>query len=181
MFRQYKRLNQGIGPLFDGGNDCPAITNSGRIRHIRRNVPNRQRGTVICHGYWLIIKDHFPSGGSSNISIPSLKDGKFGPGTESINANELNPMTSSTGGGAAQYFPDGLEPNLEELEGIYDDEGGMGQLGNSSKETLFVDANSDNPSYTGSAYKMLLDKKNSSRPDFTNDPMLMLQKRFMTT
>ncbi|EEL6289733.1 conjugal transfer mating pair stabilization protein TraN, partial [Salmonella enterica subsp. enterica serovar Typhimurium] len=53
----------------------------------------------------------------------------------------------------------------------------MDQFGNEAKANLFQDANSSNPSISGSAYQVLMDAANRSRPDFSNDPVLNLSKK----
>ncbi|MCV5648765.1 hypothetical protein OFN55_39185, partial [Escherichia coli] len=65
----------------------------------------------------------------------------------------------------------------EELEQIFSDADAMDQFGNEAKANLFQDANSSNPSISGSAYQVLMDAANRSRPDFSNDPVLNLSKK----
>ncbi|MCT8228390.1 conjugal transfer mating pair stabilization protein TraN [Proteus mirabilis] len=92
----------------------------------------------------------------------------------SININELFPGVQP-GQNTAEYFPDAASP--EELEQIFSDADAMDQFGNEAKANLFQDANSSNPSISGSAYQVLMDAANRSRPDFSNDPVLNLSKK----
>ena len=73
-----------------------------------------------------------------------------------------------------EYFSDGIAPDLDQLQGIYDSEEGMGETGSEAKDSLWEDAYSDTPSISGAAYKVLVDSSNQSRPDFSSDPMLGL-------
>ncbi|EBK6378336.1 conjugal transfer mating pair stabilization protein TraN, partial [Salmonella enterica subsp. enterica] len=59
----------------------------------------------------------------------------------------------------------------------FSDADAMDQFGNEAKANLFQDANSSNPSISGSAYQVLMDAANRSRPDFSNDPVLNLSKK----
>ncbi|EGH6430438.1 conjugal transfer mating pair stabilization protein TraN [Salmonella enterica] len=108
-----------------------------------------------------------------------VQDGKIslpvGNGqSTSININELFPGVQP-GQNTAEYFPDAASP--EELEQIFSDADAMDQFGNEAKANLFQDANSSNPSISGSAYQVLMDAANRSRPDFSNDPVLNLSKK----
>ncbi|MCS6121100.1 conjugal transfer mating pair stabilization protein TraN [Shewanella baltica] len=108
-----------------------------------------------------------------------IQDGKLslpvGNGqSTSININELFPGVQP-GQNTAEYFPDAASP--EELEQIFSDADAMDQFGNEAKANLFQDANSSNPSISGSAYQVLMDAANRSRPDFSNDPVLNLSKK----
>jgi conjugal transfer mating pair stabilization protein TraN len=53
----------------------------------------------------------------------------------------------------------------------------MDKAGRHAKGHLWMDANSEVPSISGAAYKVLIDASNRSRPDFTNDPMLNASKK----
>lgn len=94
--------------------------------------------------------------GGSQFSVQSLYPGS-------------NPSNTSL---RDQYFSDGLEPDTDSLQSVYDSEQGMGETGGSAKEGLWEDAYSDTPSISGAAYKILVDSSNLSRPDFSSDPMM---------
>lgn len=113
------------------------------------------------------------------IAIPTLKDGQFQiNGGSQIHVNDLFPGTSSANNQPdSYYFPDANKPDVESLKGIFDSGDGMDSVGNNAKGSLWIDANSSNPSISGAAYKVLLDAANRSRPDFTNDPLLNLSKK----
>ena len=176
MFRRNKRLAQGIAHYLMAAMIVMPVQTQAESGTSKEMSQIGRSGQSFALDVGTSFRDNMPTGSSSNITIPTLKDGKFGPGTETINTNDLNPMTSTTGSGSAQYFPDGLQPNVGELEGIFDDEGGMGQLGSASKKSLFEDANSENPSYVGSAYNMMLDLHSMEKPDLSNDPIFNTAK-----
>lgn len=52
----------------------------------------------------------------------------------------------------------------------------MDTIGGNAKTSLWNDANSETPTISGSAYKVLLDASNQSKPDFKNDPIMNLSK-----
>lgn len=113
---------------------------------------------------------------NGNISFPTLKNGQFQSGGGTINVNDLFPGTSNSNTDpSSYYFPDG-NPNVTELEGVYNSNDQMDSIGNNAKTSLWNDANSANPTISGSAYKVLLDASNQSKPDFKNDPIMNLSK-----
>lgn len=111
------------------------------------------------------------------ISMPSSDgEGSVQYG-ESFSVMELYPGTNPANSGSAnEYFPDGSSQEVDTLQGIYESENDMEELGGSRKSSLWADANKENPSVEGAAYKVLLDTSEASKPDFTNDPMLALTK-----
>ena len=112
---------------------------------------------------------------NGEISYPTLENGKFKDTSETVNIKDLFPGTS--GSSITDYFPDGSPPaTLSELETIYNSDEGMNEIGGNAKGVLWADANSNNPTISGAAYKIVLDATNRSRPDFTNDPILNLSK-----
>ncbi|MBM5276756.1 conjugal transfer mating pair stabilization protein TraN [Vibrio parahaemolyticus] len=114
---------------------------------------------------------------NGNISFPTLENGQFQNGGGTINVNDLFPGTSSSNSDpSSYYFPDG-NPNIGELEGVYNDNNGMDSIGGNAKSSLWSDANSGNPTISGAAYKVLLDATNQSKPDFSNDPLMNLSKK----
>ncbi|EJG1732857.1 conjugal transfer mating pair stabilization protein TraN [Vibrio parahaemolyticus] len=114
---------------------------------------------------------------NGNISFPTLENGQFQNGGGTINVNDLFPGTSSSNSDpSSYYFPDG-NPNLGELEGVYNDNNGMDSVGGNAKSSLWSDANSGSPTISGAAYKVLLDATNQSKPDFSNDPLMNLSKK----
>lgn len=96
--------------------------------------------------------------GGTQFSVQSLYPG-------------INPSNSSV---QSEYFSDGMAPDVDQLQGVYDSEENMGETGNDAKSSLWEDANSDTPSISGAAYKVLLDSSDLSRPDFSSDPMMGL-------
>ncbi len=96
--------------------------------------------------------------GGTQFSVQSLYPGS-------------NPSNASV---QSEYFSDGLAPDIDQLQGIYDSEEGMGETGSEAKDSLWEDAYGDTPSISGAAYKVLVDSSNQSRPDFSSDPMLGL-------
>ncbi|HIF5708555.1 conjugal transfer mating pair stabilization protein TraN [Vibrio parahaemolyticus] len=113
---------------------------------------------------------------NGNISFPTIQNGQFQSGGGTINVNDLFPGTSSSNNDpSSYYFPDG-NPNISELEGVYNSNDAMDTLGGNAKTSLWNDANSGTPTISGSAYKVLLDASNQSKPDFKNDPIMNLSK-----
>ncbi|EGQ9728219.1 conjugal transfer mating pair stabilization protein TraN [Vibrio cholerae] len=113
---------------------------------------------------------------NGNISFPTIQNGQFQSGGGTINVNDLFPGTSSSNNDpSSYYFPDG-NPNISELEGVYNSNDAMDTIGGNAKTSLWNDANSGNPTISGSAYKVLLDASNQSKPDFKNDPIMNLSK-----
>lgn len=125
----------------------------------------KQFGLSIANG----VKQNSAQVQEGKISLP-VGNGQ----STSININELFPGVQP-GQNTAEYFPDAASP--EELEQIFSDADAMDQFGNEAKANLFQDANSSNPSISGSAYQVLMDAANRSRPDFSNDPVLNLSKK----
>lgn len=125
----------------------------------------KQFGLSIANG----VKQNSAQVQDGKISLP-VGNGQ----STSININELFPGVQP-GQNSAEYFPDAASP--EELEQIFSDADAMDQFGNEAKANLFQDANSSNPSISGSAYQVLMDAANRSRPDFSNDPVLNLSKK----
>lgn len=125
----------------------------------------KQFGLSIANG----VKQNSAQVQDGKISLP-VGNGQ----STSININELFPGVQP-GQNTAEYFPDATSP--EELEQIFSDADAMDQFGNEAKANLFQDANSSNPSISGSAYQVLMDAANRSRPDFSNDPVLNLSKK----
>lgn len=125
----------------------------------------KQFGLSIANG----VKQNSAQVQDGKISLP-VGNGQ----STSININELFPRVQP-GQNTAEYFPDAASP--EELEQIFSDADAMDQFGNEAKANLFQDANSSNPSISGSAYQVLMDAANRSRPDFSNDPVLNLSKK----
>lgn len=139
------------------GNQEPNIGAVGR--------DTKQFGLSIANG----VKQNSAQVQDGKISLP-VGNGQ----STSININELFPGVQP-GQNTAEYFPDAASP--EELEQIFSDADAMDQFGNEAKANLFQDANSSNPSISGSAYQVLMDAANRSRPDFSNDPVLNLSKK----
>ncbi|WP_345842700.1 conjugal transfer mating pair stabilization protein TraN [Shewanella algae] len=125
----------------------------------------KQFGLSIANG----VKQNSAQIQDGKISLP-VGNGQ----STSININELFPGVQP-GQNTAEYFPDAASP--EELEQIFSDADAMDQFGNEAKANLFQDANSPNPSISGSAYQVLMDAANRSRPDFSSDPVLNLSKK----
>lgn len=125
----------------------------------------KQFGLSIANG----VKQNSAQVQDGKISLP-VGNGQ----STSININELFPGVQP-GQNTAEYFPDAASP--EELEQIFSDADAMDQFGNEAKANLFQDANSSNPSISGSEYQVLMDAANRSRPDFSNDPVLNLSKK----
>lgn len=94
-------------------------------------------------------------------------------GLGDLDIGDLFPSTSSQNTKDSDYyFPGGNTPNTSDMGSIYDSGSEMDNQGATSKENLWSDAQSDNPSIQGSAYKVLLDTRDTSRPDMRNDPIL---------
>ncbi|HCJ7277506.1 TPA: conjugal transfer mating pair stabilization protein TraN [Vibrio cholerae] len=114
---------------------------------------------------------------AAGTSMPTLQDGQLHmDGNTPIDVNDLFPGTSSQNGQASDYFPDANQPDVNGLKDIFSDADAMDDVGKSAKSALWADANQENPSVAGAAYKVLLDAANRSRPDFSNDPLLNLSK-----
>lgn len=115
---------------------------------------------------------------NGQITLPSIKDGKFDTsGQASFSVNELFPGTSASNNqGSGYYFPDANIPSVDNLKGMHDSNSDMDSHGGDAQSTLYSDATGGSPSISGSAYKVLLDASNRSRPDFSNDPMLKMSK-----
>lgn len=116
------------------------------------------------------------------FKFPTLENGQFnlGEGT-SLNINELFPgLNPANNAKTEEYFPDGTTPNVEALQGLYDSNDGMNQLGAKGLEALKADANQANPSMMGSAYQVLQEAAQRPRPSFDNDPMLNNSKEIFS-
>ena len=113
---------------------------------------------------------------NGNISFPTIQNGQFQSGGGTINVNDLFPGTSSSNNDpSSYYFPDG-NPNVSELKDVYNSSDEMDVIGGDAKTSLWNDANSETPTISGAAYKVLLDASNQSKPDFKNDPIMNLSK-----
>lgn len=94
-------------------------------------------------------------------------------GSMQIDVNTLYPGSNPSNSDLKnQFFTDGLEPSVGELEGIYDSDSSMVDRGEGAQASLWDDAYSDSPSISGAAYKVIIDSANLSRPDFKSDPMM---------
>ncbi|MCB5162655.1 conjugal transfer mating pair stabilization protein TraN [Marinomonas algarum] len=116
---------------------------------------------------------------NGQMSVPTKdENGNFQYESDnSFSVDSLYPGTSSSNSDSyAEYFSDGAAPDVDDLGDLHDSEGSMSDVGDSTKDSLWEDANSDNPSISGAAYKVLLDTADLSKPDFTNDPVLNLTK-----
>lgn len=80
-----------------------------------------------------------------------------------------NPENSAS---KSDYFSDGLEPDVDKIKDAFNSGEEMTETGGDAKSDLWGDANSNTPSISGSAYKVLVDSSNLSKPDFTTDPMM---------
>lgn len=80
-----------------------------------------------------------------------------------------NPANSSS---KNEYFADGLEPDIDQIKGVFNSDDDMDKAGGSAKGSLWGDANSGTPSISGAAYKILVDSSNLAKPDFSTDPMM---------
>lgn len=95
--------------------------------------------------------------------------------SEPITINDLYPSTSGKSSlPASKFFPG--QPDVDSAKGMYESDSDMSQTGQNRQEELWSDAMSDDPTLYGAAYKMILDAKKYSRPDFSNDPMLNQSK-----
>lgn len=105
------------------------------------------------------------SGTNGNIILPN--------NAGQIDVNQLYPGTSGSGNkSSSDYFSGGVKPDTTQLGQLSDNGDQMDTDGSNTKQSLFSDATSNNPSIPGAAYKVLLDASNRSRPDFSSDPML---------
>lgn len=113
-----------------------------------------------------------PQNSDGVLTIPLMQNGTFSSeGATSISTADLFPGTSGSGGPMSEYFPDGAEPNLEELQGVSSDGDDMDALGKQNQSLLWDDANSPAPSTTGLAYKVMIDSANMAKPDVSEDPV----------
>lgn len=120
---------------------------------------------------------------NGDISVPSMKDGVFdSTNATTINVNELFPGTSSSNQqGTSTYFPDGATPDVGSLQNASTDAGEMDKVGREFQKNLFNDANQDQPTTTtGTAYKVMMDSHNKSRPDMSSDPVFDMTKNVYT-
>lgn len=109
-----------------------------------------------------------------DFQFPTLENGQFNLQQGSkINMNELFPgMDPKNNPSADEYFPDGLKPDVNALEGLYDSNDGMNQQGAKGLSALQADANKPNPSAMGQVFQVLQDASQRPRIDFDNDPIL---------
>lgn len=115
-------------------------------------------------GKELLNTFQMPSMSGDNINL----HGGAGP----LNINDLFPGTSENNTNPNDYyFPDGYDTNVDGAKSIHDSNSQMNTQGYGSQETLWNDAHSSQPSMQGSAYGVILDSSNLSRPDMTNDPI----------
>ncbi|MBT4862685.1 MAG: conjugal transfer mating pair stabilization protein TraN [Gammaproteobacteria bacterium] len=112
---------------------------------------------------------------NGQITLPTMdpNTGQFtNTATTTIDVNNLFPGTSSTSTSPmTDFFPATVTPSsgaLESVSGVGDD---MDDIGKFYQQELFSDANSANPSTTGSAYKVLMDRANQPVADLRNDPV----------
>lgn len=114
-----------------------------------------------------------PQINDGEMTLPSLTNGTFDTtSTTTININDLFPGTSSTSSSPmTEFFPGGTTPDVSSLQGVSSDGDDMDDLGRNFQSGLWDDANSADPTTTGSAYKVMLDSYNLPRPDLTNDPV----------
>lgn len=116
---------------------------------------------------------------NGQMTIPTKDDnGNLNyEGGESFSVDSLYPGTNPKNSSkSSEYFTDGKTPEMDALKGVYDSDDDMSKVGKSSKSSLWEDANSDTPSISGAAYKVLLDASNMSKPDFDSDPLLNSSK-----
>lgn len=117
------------------------------------------------------------------MTIPSMNNGVFdASASTTINVNELFPGTNPNGQQSMEtYFPDGSTPNIGELQNAGADAGEMNGVGRDFQTGLFNDANLDQPTTTtGSAYKVMIDSYNTSKPDMSNDPVFETTRNIYT-
>jgi len=116
-----------------------------------------------------------------NSAPPQFNSGELtfqdGAGTTTVNVDDLFPGTSSTSGSAmTDYFPDGSIPDISALQGVSTDGSDMEVSGNNMQSGLWEDAESAEPSITGSAYKVMIDMANTEKPDLSADPVFTLTR-----
>jgi len=105
----------------------------------------------------------------NSAAMPSLNGGALNlGGGQSLSTQDLYPGTSQEG----NWFPDGIEPNIGDLQSVFESAPGMEAAGDWRKANLWQDAHSDNPSIEGAAYKILLDAAQNNRHEqaFETDP-----------
>jgi len=110
-----------------------------------------------------------------NAPLPSANGNTLNLGNgESLNMQDLYPGTSQEG----NWFPDGEKTNIDGLKDVFESASGMEQVGGARKAKLWKDAQSDDPSIEGAAYKVLLDAAASTQHEqaFENDPSFQTTK-----
>ena len=111
---------------------------------------------------------------TQTMTIPTSQSGA---GTTTISVNELFPGTSGAPDQPmSRFFPDAAIPDIDELQGVSSDGQNLDTTGRNFQSSLYDDANSEEPSTTGAAYKVMMDMANRSRPDMTDDPVFDLTK-----
>lgn len=134
----------------------PLYGRAGSPGDVGREAQNFAEGQV---SLWNNLGDY--SNGSYTFTTP---DGE----TFSLSADDAAGNNLSE-----QIYPDGMNVDVGALEGAFNSDSKMGELGKSAKESLYTDAASDSPtSISGNAYKVLLSNEERNKPDLRNDPVL---------
>ena len=99
-----------------------------------------------------------------DVSLPTLSNGTFTSGGDTINTNDLFPA-------GAEHYPNG-DPDLATLKGIAGDDNDMINEGQSYQARLHDDVTATGGSTTtSSAYSVMVSQANTIYPDMTNDPV----------
>ncbi|CAM5561102.1 hypothetical protein ECAE60S_04543 [Eoetvoesiella caeni] len=106
-----------------------------------------------------------PTLSGQELTMPGTTGGK-------LNINDLYPGTSQKNQRVNSFFfPGEYSTSVDDYKSVHDSGQEMDRTGTGAQGTLWDDAQNDNPSLQGAAYKILLDMTNRSRPDMRNDPM----------
>lgn len=115
---------------------------------------------------------------ANNLDVKAVSKEAKDLGLELLNhSNELDVNTND-------LYPSNLDSadlgtlSIDELKKLYTSGSGeeLDAAGGKGRSSLWEDANSENPSIMGAAYKIVMDAANRSRPDFDNDPILQSTK-----
>ncbi|MCG8117041.1 MAG: conjugal transfer mating pair stabilization protein TraN [Candidatus Thiodiazotropha endolucinida] len=117
-----------------------------------------------------------------NQHTPSLNNGTLNMpySNQSININELYPGMNQPLD-PSEYFPDGVQPDINKLKSISKQGKAIEDYGESYKAKLWNDSISDEPSAAGAAYGVLLKSHSQSRPINQHDRAVSNSKEILNS
>lgn len=105
---------------------------------------------------------NFPSVSGSNVSIP------MGDKSVNMTTDDLMPQGNKNSSVNYLYGAD----HIEKIKGYHDSSPELNDKGETAKEDLLKDSQSENPTIEGAVYGILTQMANMNRQDMSDDPML---------